>query len=95
MKALDICPYCDAEAAVPGAGYCYICGSTMQDCSAPHPRGPVFLLMADDPMAPMLVRMWAAQKWSEHLDPQRVEDARHCADAMDRWRHEREHKETA
>ena len=59
---------------------CPFCGGR------PHPSGPVFLLTAADPLAPMLVRLWAAQKWSEHADPKLVDDARRCADAMDAWR---------
>lgn len=47
---------------------------------------PTFTLFASDPMAPKLVRLWAAQKYIEHEDPMKVEEARVRAEEMDRWR---------
>lgn len=51
-----------------------------------EPDEPVFTLLARDPMAPQLIRLWAAQRWSEHEDPSVVADARRIADAMEEWR---------
>ena len=50
-----------------------------------EPDEPIFTLRGCDPMAPMLVRMWAAQRWQEHADPEMVADARAVADAMTLW----------
>ncbi len=49
---------------------------------------PTFVLRASDPMAPILIRLWAAQKWQEHADPEMIDEARAVADAMDAWRRE-------
>jgi hypothetical protein len=50
------------------------------------PEGePAFTLLGRDPLAPKLVRLWAAQRWSEHGSPEEIAAARACADAMDRW----------
>src|SRR5271167_4124368 len=54
-----------------------------------EPDEPTFTLLARDPMAPVLIRMWAAQRWAEHDDPEKIAEARACADAMDRWRAQR------
>lgn len=50
-----------------------------------EPDEPVFVLRGRDPMAPILVRLWAAQQWQEHADPEVVADARAHADAMTEW----------
>jgi hypothetical protein len=47
---------------------------------------PLFTLLARDPMAPQLIRLWAAQRWSEHEDPKVVAEARQIAGAMEDWR---------
>lgn len=49
------------------------------------PGEPTFVLLARDPIAPKLVRLWAAQMWSEHEASERIAEARACADAMDAW----------
>lgn len=53
-----------------------------------EPDEPTFTLIARDPMAPALIRLWAAQRWQEHEDPEKVAEARECADAMEAWRKE-------
>lgn len=59
------------------------------DCyAAAGPDEPMFILLARDPMAPMLVRLWAAQRYQEHEDPAKVAEARECAEAMEVWRKE-------
>jgi hypothetical protein len=50
---------------------------------------PIFVLRGSDSLAPMLVRMWAAQRWQEGADPETVAAARACAEAMEAWRRER------
>ena len=57
-----------------------------------EPDEPMFTLLARDPMAPTLIRMWAAQKWQEH--PEKVTEARDIADSMDAWRKEHERART-
>jgi len=49
------------------------------------PDEPVFTLRGCDPLAPVLVRMWAAQRWQEGASPAMVADARATADAMTAW----------
>ena len=57
-----------------------------------EPDEPMFTLLARDPMAPTLIRMWAAQKWQEN--PEKVTEARDIADSMDAWRKEHERART-
>lgn len=54
-------------------------------CAEADPDEPTFTLFARDPMAPRLVRLWAAQQYADQENPVRIEEARACADAMDRW----------
>jgi hypothetical protein len=56
---------------------------------------PMFVLLARDPGAPLLVRNWALTRESEIQHGQRpasdmakVEEARRCADNMRAWREE-------
>lgn len=57
------------------------------DCySRAEPDEPMFVLLARDPLAPALVRIWAA--WREHTrgkDAKTVE-AERCADDMQAWK---------
>ncbi len=50
------------------------------------PDEPMFTLLARDPLAPMLVRLWADLR--EHLsgNPSKVLEARACAFEMATWR---------
>lgn len=57
------------------------------DClSKVGPDEPIFVLRANDPIAPAAVRLWAAQYWQQGGDPAKVAEARACADAMEVWR---------
>ena len=52
---------------------------------------PVFTLLARDPLAPILIRLWAdMRQWSEHEtgpdSAMQRKEARQCAEAMDIWR---------
>jgi len=49
---------------------------------------PTFTLRASDPLAPALLRLWAALLWQEHGDPERIAQARGVAAAMEQWRKE-------
>jgi len=49
---------------------------------------PTFVLRASDPIAPVLVRMWAAQMWQDGASAEEVAEARKIADAMEAWRKE-------
>ena len=51
----------------------------------PEPDEPVFMLLGRDPMAPLLIRLWAAQKWQEHENLEMIANARAVADAMTEW----------
>lgn len=51
---------------------------------------PIFVLRASDPVAPMAIRLWAAQSWQQHGDPQKIAEARALAEAMEKWH--REHR---
>ena len=73
------------------------------DCYAnAEPDEPMFVLLARDPLAPELVRRWADEyedrkaETVERLSPQwepvraKAAEARACADAMKRWKEERD-----
>ncbi len=56
------------------------------DCyESADPDEPMFILLARDPLAPILVRHWAALR--KHLagNPSKVQEALECADAMEYW----------
>lgn len=46
---------------------------------------PYFVLRAKDPLAPALVRLWAALRESEFGPTDKFEEAKKCADDMRRW----------
>lgn len=50
------------------------------------PDEPMFVLLARDPLAPILVELWASMR--EHLagNPAKVKEARGCAAAMRSYR---------
>lgn len=59
------------------------------DCYAKAaPDEPIFVLRANDPIAPSAVRLWAAQYWQQGGDPEKIAEARACADAMEAWHKE-------
>lgn len=51
-----------------------------------EPDEPMFILLARDPLAPILVEQWAALR--EHMagNPSKVAEARECAASMRRYR---------
>ena len=55
---------------------------------------PLFVLLARDAMAPFLVRAWADMREASGETPDKVEEARSCADAMARWRLRRRERES-
>lgn len=55
-----------------------------------EPDEPIFILRANDPIAPMVVRLWAAQYWQQGGKKEKVDDARAVADAMEAW-HKKRH----
>lgn len=50
------------------------------------PDEPLFTLRAKDPEAPRLVRQWASEAEADRVDPDKVAEARKCADDMEAWR---------
>jgi hypothetical protein len=50
-----------------------------------HPDEPMFVLLARDPLAPQLVRQWAARAHGAGVMRIKVEEAQACAEAMERW----------
>ncbi len=57
------------------------------DCYAnAGPDEPMFVLLARDPFAPILVRLWADLRAQAAGNPSKVAEARACADAMERFR---------
>lgn len=46
---------------------------------------PLFVLRAQDNLAPLLVRMWAAMADLGGTKPEIVAEARRCADQMEAW----------
>jgi len=74
----------------PGSFDCY---------EAAEPDEPMFVLLARDPHAAQLVRMWIAmrrhaigegEKPASHWD--KIHEAENCAVAMDQWRHSKKQK---
>jgi hypothetical protein len=47
---------------------------------------PMFVLLARDPLSPVLVRIWAMLREQLHGDLVKIMEARRCADEMDQWR---------
>ena len=57
------------------------------DCYAnAEPDEPMFVLLARDVRAPVLVRMWAEMSRLKGTAPEKVTEADQCADAMEAWR---------
>lgn len=50
------------------------------------PDEPMFVLLARDPMAPVLVRLWADLREHAAGNPSKVFEARTCAIDMEKWR---------
>ena len=56
------------------------------DChAAAAPDEPMFVLLARDPSAPLLVELWALIREKLGEDPEKIEEARGCAEAMASW----------
>lgn len=51
---------------------------------------PMFVLLARDPLAPGLIRQWAAMRKAARGDSPKVGEAENCADSMDEWRSARD-----
>jgi len=51
-----------------------------------EPDEPMFILLARDPLAPILVRMWADLRAHLAGNPSKVAEARNCAGSMEAWR---------
>ena len=57
------------------------------DCYAnADPDEPMFILLARDPLAPILVRLWADLRAHAAGNPSKVSEAQHVAEDMIRWR---------
>lgn len=50
------------------------------------PDEPLFTLRATDPLAPILVRLWADLANSIGVDEDKTDEASNCADDMEMWR---------
>lgn len=61
------------------------------DCLASaEPDEPLFVLLARDEDAPTLVRKWARMREKAGTaTPEKIEEARTCADDMEEWRKNR------
>ena len=56
------------------------------DCYAnAHPDEPMFVLLGRDWRAPMLVRLWADLSEQRGGNPEKIAEARNCADRMAEW----------
>jgi hypothetical protein len=56
------------------------------DCYAnADPDEPMFVLLARDPSASLLVGLWAFIRERMGENPSKVEEARVCAEAMEKW----------
>jgi len=65
----------------PGAFDCYV---------KAKPDEPMFILLARDPIAPLLVRLWAViatlPEYHCEISTEKYQEALACADAMETWR---------
>lgn len=52
--------------------------------SKASPDEPIFVLRANDPLAPQTIRAWAAMAHDEHEVP-KIQDAQDLAEAMENW----------
>lgn len=59
-----------------------------------HPDEPMFVLLGRDPMAPLLVRLWADAREAQGESSAKVREARACADNQDAWAKEHLRKVT-
>lgn len=56
------------------------------DCYAnAEPDEPMFILLARDPLAPILVELWASLRAHAAGNPSKVSEARNCAATMRDW----------
>lgn len=56
------------------------------DCYAKAaPDEPMFVLLARDPIAPILVTIWAYMRQREQPESEKPAEAIECADQMMRW----------
>jgi len=56
------------------------------DCyHAADPDEPMFILLARDWTAPILVKLWADLREQRGTNAQKIAEARACAEAMVRW----------
>jgi hypothetical protein len=51
-----------------------------------EPDEPMFVLLARDPLAPILVKLWADLREHAAGNPSKVAEARTCAADMAKWR---------
>lgn len=56
---------------------------------------PMFVLLARDPLAPILVRLWADLREHAAGNPSKVFEARTCAIDMEKWRIRRNERSAA
>lgn len=54
--------------------------------AAADPDEPMFVLLARDPLAPILVRLWASLRYHLAGNPSKVKEAIECAASMESWR---------
>ncbi len=56
------------------------------DCYAKaEPDEPMFILLGRDPLANLLVALWADARERMGEDPQKIKEALNCAEDMVRW----------
>lgn len=61
------------------------------DCYAnAEPDEPMFVLLARDPLAPILVELWASLRAHAAGNPSKVAEARNCAQSMRDWKAKKE-----
>ena len=46
---------------------------------------PIFVLRAQDPLAPYCIRQWVTSAAMRGVDKAKLKEAMDCADAMDKW----------
>ncbi len=49
------------------------------------PGEPIFVLRAQDALAPKIVREWAIAALRADVDPYKINEALDCADEMEKW----------
>ena len=88
LTAYDVAPRLKAEARLKQEGYRQAIRDFGDSCLAKlKPGEPIFVLRAQDMVAPEIVRAWAIAANSKGTPLRKTDAAMDLADEMDKWTH--------